>query len=310
MARFVCQELGVESFEHSWSDELRLFLAGFRTILISTERLAREEGEYTRLERTGRLVRRTSSAVAAASKKIGDYVQNEVAAQGRYTNQKDARKIVEDVLTGTIDKSTSVEDVYAVIGNVMNQEERLGKIGLLHDVNRDYEADKAQNIKTLELFQRQEMPAEYIVLLNAIYEERLDNLSKFNVAAKRIEAFQDILSEKYSRKSVVVQGNQGCAIVPDSGPNLDLEDLSSGEQHLFVLFHKMIFIETADEVRPIILIDEPELSLNSSWLRGFTDNLRQIHEANQAQFILATHTPFIATGNRELMSDFKVTHYS
>ena len=51
----------------------------------------------------------------------------------------------------------------------------------------------------------------------------------------------------------------------------------------------------------IILIDEPEISLNVSWQREFLDDMKEIVDMNKISLIIATHSPQIINDNWELV---------
>lgn len=80
---------------------------------------------------------------------------------------------------------------------------------------------------------------------------------------------------------------------------VELDDLSSGEKAILQLF--LPFIEdqiqqrltgredSADEAKPVAIIDEPELHLHPALQVALIAYLRQLAEEGKAQFIVATH---------------------
>jgi len=85
MARWISKESEANIFEHDWDPALSEFLSSYQSLLISTERLVREEtsSSFVSIEKAGRLNRSNASAVENVSKKIGSYIEREVANQGR-----------------------------------------------------------------------------------------------------------------------------------------------------------------------------------------------------------------------------------
>ena len=65
-----------------------------------------------------------------------------------------------------------------------------------------------------------------------------------------------------------------------------------------VLLYKLIF---KGEKEKIILIDEPEISLNVSWQREFLDDMKKIVEMNGFSILIATHSPQIINDNWDLV---------
>lgn len=80
--------------------------------------------------------------------------------------------------------------------------------------------------------------------------------------------------------------------------DIPLKFLSSGEQQELVMLYKLIFNGEKDT---IILIDEPEISLNVSWQREFLDDMKEIVDMNKICLVIATHSPQIINENWELV---------
>ena len=74
---------------------------------------------------------------------------------------------------------------------------------------------------------------------------------------------------------------------PDEIP---LWALSSGEQHLLVMYFRLFF-----EIQPdtLVIIDEPEISMNVVWQRNFLKDLQRIIELRKFDVLIATHSPQI-----------------
>lgn len=114
--------------------------------------------------------------------------------------------------------------------------------------------------------------------------DKLDFLSKLQ---SRIELFIELISQRFSTKTILVSKETGFNIFSHGG-KVPLDKLSSGEQHQLVLFFELLF-----ELREnaLILIDEPELSLHVAWQKKFIADLNRIIALNQFDVILATHSP-------------------
>ena len=78
---------------------------------------------------------------------------------------------------------------------------------------------------------------------------------------------------------------------------MDLDQLSSGEQHEVVLLYELIF-NVKDDV--LVLIDEPEISLHVTWQKEFLSDLLRIIELQNIQVMIATHSPAIINGRWDL----------
>ncbi|NTX15481.1 ATP-binding protein [Myxococcus sp. CA056] len=84
----------------------------------------------------------------------------------------------------------------------------------------------------------------------------------------------------------------------ETGQEVQLNNLSSGEKQIVSTFSKVYFSESS---RVTILFDEPELSLSMEWQRRF---LQDIAESNRcAVLIAATHSPFIFENSLDTYAD-------
>jgi predicted ATPase len=133
----------------------------------------------------------------------------------------------------------------------------------------------------------------------AVYLE--DNEEKFEVfkqLADRAEILLSILNHKFSPKHIKLDKDEGYKLFSHDERPLDLDRLSSGEQHELVLLHNLLF-----RVEPgsLLLIDEPELSLHVTWQDEFLEDLIRIAKTVGFDALIATHSPYIVGERRDLM---------
>ncbi|MEQ1567176.1 MAG: AAA family ATPase [Myxococcota bacterium] len=116
--------------------------------------------------------------------------------------------------------------------------------------------------------------------------------------ARRIELLRDNVNQKFAHKSIRIDRERGFHATGHDDTPLELEALSSGEQHELVLLYDLLF-----RVQPntLVLIDEPELSLHVGWQKRFLPELLQIVKAAQFDALVATHSPFIVGDRSDLM---------
>ena len=76
----------------------------------------------------------------------------------------------------------------------------------------------------------------------------------------------------------------------DEDNYVPLSTLSSGEQHLLILYYRLFFETESDT---LVMIDEPEISMNVVWQRNFLKDLQRIVELRQFDVLIATHSPQI-----------------
>ncbi len=123
---------------------------------------------------------------------------------------------------------------------------------------------------------------------------------------QQLITFEDIINERLLFKSLHLMSkneiyekeedapwytkNDGIEFLADNDETLSLSDLSSGEQHILSLYFQLIF-----EIPPdtLVMIDEPELSMNVVWQRNFLKDLQRIIELRKFDVLIATHSPQI-----------------
>ncbi len=102
--------------------------------------------------------------------------------------------------------------------------------------------------------------------------------------------FQDIINERFLFKSLELSDE--FKFTADDGSDVPLSALSSGEQHLLVLYCELFdFWEI--EPATLVMIDEPELSMNIVWQRRFLNDLQRIIKLRKFDVLIATHSPQI-----------------
>jgi predicted ATPase len=123
--------------------------------------------------------------------------------------------------------------------------------------------------------------------------ERFDANSK--TAYANIQQYLDTLNRFFTDSAKHLDfdfdtGNlyfQRITHIPPSPRRFNLENLSSGETQIAILFTYLAF-----SPGKIFIIDEPELSLHPRWQDEFLDAVRDVMP-KQTQLIIATHSPAI-----------------
>ena len=123
-------------------------------------------------------------------------------------------------------------------------------------------------------------------------------LKVFDSLLKKAELFLDIINSRFLYKSLSINKDIGFVVSLDSGKNVPLNCLSSGEQHELVLAYELLFKVPE---KSFIMIDEPELSLHVSWQHKFLNDIERISKLADLDFLIATHSPSIIHDRRSLM---------
>lgn len=114
----------------------------------------------------------------------------------------------------------------------------------------------------------------------------------------QLELFTSFLNRRFIGKSAVTRADAGLMFVLPDGSELEPAQLSSGEQQMLVLAYEVLF-ETPEGT--LLLIDEPEISLHVLWQSTFVDDIAEMGRPRDLSFLLATHSPTLIGGRRDLM---------
>lgn len=115
-------------------------------------------------------------------------------------------------------------------------------------------------------------------------------LRVFDDMAHRIGSLVDIINERFQYKRLRIDRARGFRIFDERDQRIQLEDLSSGEQHELVVLYELLFRAPRNG---LILVDEPEISLHVAWQSRFLSDLIRILELTDTYAIVATHSPVI-----------------
>ena len=147
----------------------------------------------------------------------------------------------------------SAEQLMQQLTEVEERRSRIVEAGLL---GQEHEGLSVPIVRTVDEATRN--------VLAVYVQDALNKLSVFDELYSRVNTFRRIANSRFLYKHVSVS-TDGLKVTNLDGSSLDLEMLSSGEQHELVLLYDLLF-----EVAPnsLIMIDEPELSLHVAWQEG------------------------------------------
>ena len=166
--------------------------------------------------------------------------------------------------------------------------------------------DELKNLGILEETQASPIPVGMLEDIDST-QARVMTLYVHDTTAKlaMLDALKDrslllleTMNQKYRHKNIRVHREHGLVAVSDDGQRLDLDCLSSGEQHELVLYYDLLFRVPSNT---IVLIDEPELSLHVAWQKKFLPDLLEIIKLSSFDTLIATHSPYIVGDKPELM---------
>jgi len=134
-------------------------------------------------------------------------------------------------------------------------------------------------------------PPSYTSIIMNVLNPYLESLKKKLEAMaevyRRVDSFVSIINRFLTNKKLTFDLHSGMAITTNDGTFLEPAMLSSGERHLFLLFcNSFVAVD-----RPsILMIDEPEISLNIKWQRRLLNSLLECSGDSPVQYLFATHS--------------------
>lgn len=215
-----------------------------------------------------------------------DLLQRMTQARQRYLRQSASldESYVQRFLQYTREQELTADSLQQRLSEITAKRNRLERLALLP---AEQEGQTAESVLGVSSDKR---------LALALYASDMDRkLSVLEPLADLLERLLDSANRKLRNKRLVLDGGEGLLVETSFGrqQRIDLEHLSSGEQHEIVLLYDLLF-----RVKPgsLVLIDEPELSLHPIWQEQFVDDLVAIANSKRFDVVLATHSPYIVGG--------------
>ncbi|HBR3004903.1 AAA family ATPase [Klebsiella pneumoniae] len=130
------------------------------------------------------------------------------------------------------------------------------------------------------------------ILENQLLRKLVMNMTRELKVEKQLLSSINILVEVFNSflvgdKKLIINKQEIYVETEDS--NLSIGALSSGERHILTFLSIVII---AGRGRDILLIDEPEISLNIKWQRTLLSLLQEL--VPETQIIVASHSPIIS----------------
>lgn len=241
----------------------------FKKAQNNVERNYREEKEQTLMIET----------IQTYAKELKQFILNNIQKSFNQTQALDS-----SYLDRLIDEKNIIteSDYNSRLLSLNEKQENLIEFGLYESKQkiRDYSKDDAKAL---------------LVYINDLEQK----LIVFDDLLEKLELFTTILNERrFTYKSINISREKGFYFKTSKGKELELNQLSSGEQHEVVLLYELIF-----NVKPniLVLIDEPEISLHITWQKEFLNDLLKIIKIQNIQVLIATHAPSIINGRWDLV---------
>lgn len=250
---------------------------------IAAQRLLRVGPEHPRLYPSRP---RTSSTVMDYARDLRSRINDTMARYGQRSQTLDQSFPQRLLSSGYM--RLPADDLKQRMEKLDERRKELKGIGLLDKLD-SHPFDTAK-LESLE-------PAQESVM--ALYvQDTEDKLSELDDLAQRARLLLDNVNHKFHHKQIRIDRDLGLIAEGEQCRALELDALSSGEQHELVLHYDLLFRVRQNT---LVLIDEPELSLHVAWQKRFLPDLLEIVETAQFDVLMATHSPFIVGDRSDLM---------
>ncbi len=136
--------------------------------------------------------------------------------------------------------------------------------------------------------------------MNAFFRTNINKYTVYDALLNKLDLFVGIVNNRLMFKYLEISGENGFEVIDTETKNpLALEQLSSGEKQVIVMYYSLIF----NNENLLLLIDEPEISMHIVWQKQFMDDLIKIAEHGDFRAIVATHSPYVIGNHWESQID-------
>ena len=234
------------------------------------------EQDFRRSRRRLRSARRT---VNIYSHELKDKIRQTLAEYGSLSQSLD-RTFPSRLVNQSPQSALDMDRLRIELEEVESKRKQLVGAGLLRQEDAGLNAP-SPNIGDVDDSKRE--------VLAMYAQDAKEKLGVFDNVLAKVETLKRITNARFLYKRVAVS-EAGIVVTMSDGQPLDLEMLSSGEQHELVLLYGLLFRVSRDA---LIMIDEPELSLHVAWQEKFLSDIDGIAKLSGFRVLLATHSPQI-----------------
>ena len=264
------------------------FLNTANTHLIEAQRLFQyERGHRTRLRRRYRpyVPDGLVSTVVEYGHDFRTRLADTMADYGRQSQTLD-QSFPQRLITAT--EEMPVNELISQLSFLKEMTDELKNIGILEETQaKPIRVEMPKNIDSTQAR-----------VMTLYVHDTTAKLVKLDALKDRSRLLLEKMNYNYRHKEIRVDREHGLVAVSDDGQRLELDCLSSGEQHELVLYYDLLFKVPSNT---IVLIDEPELSLHVAWQKKFLPDLLEIIALSSFDTLIATHSPYIVGDRADLM---------
>jgi predicted ATP-binding protein involved in virulence len=262
---------------------LSTVIEGTKVSFIETQRLLTfyEDEEYNVRRRVS-----YKNTVDELSKHLSREIKLQLANSSELSTKLD--RTYPNRLIARLTKTSNISqaDLNAKLNELESKRTRLQTVGLL-DLEREPD---------LKFIKEQDARIREVLLV--YIEDSRKKLEVYDTLADKIDLFLKLVNSRFLQKKLSISKEEGFHFESTkTRKTIPVDKLSSGEQHLLVLYYKLLFILKKGT---LLLMDEPEISLHISWQKRIISDLQSILKLNPMEVIIATHSPAVIGKNWNL----------
>lgn len=200
-------------------------------------------------------------------------------------NTNEGYRNIDELYEGIINKynskqNSSTDDIKTSFSDLTERNKKFKRLGLSTDILTDTFISKIQSMTNKKMQELAPVLESYVSSLNIRLEALQPIESKLSILEKYLSKF-------FTGKKVQINALDGLMISSLDGETLHYSKLSSGEKQVLYLFCSIIASVSKSS---IVIIDEPEISLNIKWQREFLNVVNEMIGENNVQVIIASHS--------------------
>lgn len=150
-----------------------------------------------------------------------------------------------------------------------------------------------------------EIPSQYANTVDLYIQDTKKKLDLLQPFYNKLSLFDRLINSRALAHKQMELSRKGIKLKDENNVEVPLNVLSSGEQHLLILFYHLIF-----QTKPgsVIFIDEPEMSMHPAWLEQMLSDFKKIAQMSKFQIIFATHSVSFIDGQWDVSTDLFKLH--
>ena len=122
------------------------------------------------------------------------------------------------------------------------------------------------------------IPQQYSGTIELYIQDTQQKLDVIEPFYRKLRKFDDLINSRALAHKKMLLSPKGLVLKDENNVEVPLTGLSSGEQHLLILFYHLIF---QTQPNSVIFIDEPEMSMHPAWLEGMLRDFKEIAQMNR-----------------------------